>query len=631
MSTKPGTSKRLTQNERQKALRSAWEAFASETDAYTRLQTEGVFNALRRAVSALITEDAARFGRLGENDERMFAHYARLMDMYREAVALYENEKNDSVTQTVGSILDGVNTVLTSRLKQFEDGAEAEGSNPVSLEKQKIFEKAAAGTVRPFDRQIRQFTDQKLPGENGCLAAGRRAFLQNDAARGARAVRSAVHGMVWESCAGDLYTIYRDGLRAYLASLNDLHQRKTFRYYMELMESEQEVLGSIIKVQAAALEAAVEQPTVSEAEKATVYRVLSLLRESHQYFGRAVTEIQSVIGESEPVAAQPARTDGGRTFEAFEAYLLEVFEEHLKDNLPPPETLDENKSLFLSAIDRETDALFKQITLVFNKAVYRFQRVVSEELLMADEMNESFERIRRCWPDGSALPPEDAHTVILNGILETIGIKIESMQENVYAFNEDGIRTINEFAAGKQEIGYDDRLKAYNQVLDRWTSEMAGFGVVNGVKTTDFFTRCLDMDVLAEHKKYYVKRETDYAAKIDKALLAFKRETLLYEVSTYEEILIYSVSRLRESMREPVIQTVALLDETMAALEVLLKKNNIQVIRPAPHDMFNGREHEVLMAEKQDGFNKGEIIKPINSGFKQKDTVILRANVIAAK
>jgi len=112
-------------------------------------------------------------------------------------------------------------------------------------------------------------------------------------------------------------------------------------------------------------------------------------------------------------------------------------------------------------------------------------------------------------------------------------------------------------------------------------------------------------------------------------LLKFKRETVLYEVSTYEEILLYSVSRLR--LDEAHEAAVATADETLHMLEILLKKNNIQVIRPQPHDTFNAKEHEVLMAENSPDFKKGEIIKLMNSGYRQKDTVILRANVIAAR
>jgi molecular chaperone GrpE (heat shock protein) len=100
---------------------------------------------------------------------------------------------------------------------------------------------------------------------------------------------------------------------------------------------------------------------------------------------------------------------------------------------------------------------------------------------------------------------------------------------------------------------------------------------------------------------------------------------------TFEEILTHSVSRLKESANEAVTRIAARLRDTYGALEVLLRKNNITPIRPAPRDIFNGKEHEVLVAEKQDGFAKGEIIKLLGSGYRYNGQVLMRANVIAAR
>ncbi|MCL2753821.1 MAG: nucleotide exchange factor GrpE, partial [Defluviitaleaceae bacterium] len=60
-------------------------------------------------------------------------------------------------------------------------------------------------------------------------------------------------------------------------------------------------------------------------------------------------------------------------------------------------------------------------------------------------------------------------------------------------------------------------------------------------------------------------------------------------------------------------------------------KFGIEKISPKTHEQFNAKEHEVLMAEQKEGFTKGEIIKTINSGYRYNDTIIVRANVIAAR
>lgn len=429
---------------------------------------------------------------------------------------------------------------------------------------------------------------------------------------------------------------YRDGLRFCLAGLNDLHQRKAARYYIDLMESEWEVLGPIMKVQAAALEYAVERGPAhtpghgpSPEEQAIVHRILTRLREGYQCFGRAVDETRHLLSDEEPLPP----TEPYKSFDLF-AQTLSADNEPWKQAAQTEAAalfavMDERRTVFFSALDKETDALFEQEQMAFFKAAYRFQRMVSEEIFMTEEITDAFERLRRELPSVDELPAEIvAERDILRGIAETVDIKIESIKESVYAFNADGVHLVNDFTAGSKDAGYDDTLNAYNQVLDRWMTEMPETSVD---ASTIFFEQCAEQEPFAEHRRYYEKREAEYAAKINKLLLNYKKDTLLYEVSTYEEILTYSVSRLRACAAEDVARSVVLLDETLAALEMILKKNNIQVIRPSPHTPFNGREHEVLVAEKQEGFAKAEIIKTINSGYRQKDIVILRANVIAAR
>ena len=148
---------------------------------------------------------------------------------------------------------------------------------------------------------------------------------------------------------------------------------------------------------------------------------------------------------------------------------------------------------------------------------------------------------------------------------------------------------------------------------------------------TDFLAESLTINPFAAYSDKLNKAITNITAKTEKASFRFKKETLLYEISTYEEILYYSVTRLRESSLPEVAAAVTILDDTFLALEALLAENGITPIRPAAHEAFNGREHEVLTAEEQEGFAKGEIIKTMTSGYKLGDQVILRANVIAAR
>ena len=147
----------------------------------------------------------------------------------------------------------------------------------------------------------------------------------------------------------------------------------------------------------------------------------------------------------------------------------------------------------------------------------------------------------------------------------------------------------------------------------------------------NFLASASSLEVFATYSSQLAKHILNASTKIEKASFRFKKETLLYEISTFEEILYHSVSRLRESPMPCIAVAVNMLDETFAKLETLLTEYSIAVIRPAAHEPFNGREHEVLIAEETEGFAKGEIVKVMTSGYKYKDQVILRANVIAAR
>ena len=65
-------------------------------------------------------------------------------------------------------------------------------------------------------------------------------------------------------------------------------------------------------------------------------------------------------------------------------------------------------------------------------------------------------------------------------------------------------------------------------------------------------------------------------------------------------------------------------------LTAVLSRNGVEIIAPEPHDAFDGKAHEVMMAEPHEGFRKGEIVKVMNSGYRQDGVVLMRANVIAA-
>jgi len=121
------------------------------------------------------------------------------------------------------------------------------------------------------------------------------------------------------------------------------------------------------------------------------------------------------------------------------------------------------------------------------------------------------------------------------------------------------------------------------------------------------------------------------AAHLCKLIATFKKECLLYEVSTFEEIMNCSVERLRRTANADVDLFVKAADGVYAGLNAVLAKYGIEAFKPNVHDMFDGKRHEVLMAEFAEGFSRGEIIKVLNCGYIQGGEVLLRANVVCSR
>lgn len=228
----------------------------------------------------------------------------------------------------------------------------------------------------------------------------------------------------------------------------------------------------------------------------------------------------------------------------------------------------------------------------------------------------------------ATLSAEDAQLQlnILKGISETIEIKVDSLRDSIQLFEEDGQNLLRGISEEKVTVPADEMKRIQDVVRESWLASPPGPDSI-----AEFFSHFLNSDIFAPVQDRVKKRAATNMDRAEKFAFRFKKEVILYEVCTYEEILTHSASRLRESVWTDMTAAENQLTAAYGSLESLLEANGIFPIRPAAHEQFNAFEHEILVAESQEGFAKGEIIKIINTGYKQSDKVILRANVIAAR
>jgi len=393
----------------------------------------------------------------------------------------------------------------------------------------------------------------------------------------------------------DIQTLYTTKLTETLSSINDLHTRKLASYYTDLLEREWEVLGLIIQIQVKAIEA------LWGTEYANT--PMSKLREAYQQTGPVIS------GFRKSMQAKTAVDDQSQSI-------------YFDINKVPTPLLDKtDNELFLSALALESNCIFDNIKNDHMEQAKSLTLYTEDEIAFFEEIISTFEA-SDFWLTNMPKTQIQQEKEIVSGIIETVRIKIESLKESIEQLKSNTGSVLADIESRLPQAPHDAAFGLY----EAWCLALLDYDGMD-----DFFINVINEEPFFSYADKLSKELAATTAKLEKIILRFRKESFFYEISTYEEILYYSVSKLRESELSQVAAVVEILDETYIALETIIEEKGITVIRPEPHQPFVGKEHEVLTAEEQEGFLKGEIIKTMTSGYKEGDQVILRANVIAAR
>ena len=217
-----------------------------------------------------------------------------------------------------------------------------------------------------------------------------------------------------------------------------------------------------------------------------------------------------------------------------------------------------------------------------------------------------------------ALEPYTEEYKIIEAVEQTLNIKIDTMRESIEVFLEE-LEQINI----EEKIPDNLKVNAYEQ----WIQEV-NIATVESAK--NFFEQLVKQneEALAGWiNKNLIKRKEV----LHKQDLNFKKNHLLFEVTTFNELLNHSISRLKETEHMDILMYIQMVEEANSLINSTLVKYEIRPIEPLEREIFNAKEHEVIVTEKHDDYKKGEIIRTSNHGYKQGNDVIIRANVIVAR
>lgn len=505
-------------------------------------------------------------------DEDIFNIYKTIIDNY--IIFLNKVENIDfKFNKEVLKNLSGITSVFKSQVSFFCDDKDID-INPIYTEKKTITAKYIDNIYKNIDSIVNNsFNNININRIKECF------------------IKDIIDNII---------VSYKKNLIDCFNAINDIENRKKIKYFNDVLEEEREILSSIIKLQIKALEDLCKDNN----EKNHIEILLKPLIETYQQTCKSFEELNTKIKSIDTNINIKFDVDNKK----IEETIFCIFE-----NVEDPE--EQFKQRAFEVFEQYLLNLKQDIILNEQEKLKLVKNNIEKSLNLSKEITDMFSMISNYIETNKDIYKKSNLYNIIDGINESIIIKVCNIKEKE-----------TEVFLNKDELykNMDNSLKdlkSYNIEYD--------FETIYSILKTNFNIK--EIKQYLNIKDMLSKAENivnPYIKKIDD----FIKNTILFEISTFQEIMYYSVVRLKESKDEKIIDFTKYIDDVGNNIEKCLINNNIIIIKPNPHDMFNAKEHEVLLAEKNEEFIKGQIIKVINYGYKKKDEgVIKRATIIAAK
>ncbi len=529
---------------------------------------------LKRIILSIFMNNISNGKSLALFDEDIFNIYKTIIDNYINFLNRAENIEfkfNNEVLKN----LAGITSVLKSQVSFFGEDKDVE-INPIYTEKKTIITKYIDNVYKSIDN----FNNIDIFNDSIDIKDIKQYFIDE------------IIKYIMDS--------YKTNLIDCFNAINDIENRKEIKYFNDVLEEEREILASIIKLQIKAL----EDLCKDETEKASIESLLNPIIETYQQTGKSF----ELLNEKIKTINRGIDIDFETDSKEIEQVIYNIYKE-----VKLPE--DEYKQKILEIFEQYLLNLKENIILEQRENIDLAKSHIENSLNLSNNIKNMFNQISQYINDNREYYKNSDLYNIIDGIYESISIKVDNIQEKqdevflnkdkIYLDidnNLDQIKNLN--------IEYD-----FNTIYDSLKNDFNLDQIKNHINTKS---------IVSSLEKLY----SPYIKKIDE----FIKNTILFEISTFQEIMYYSVVRLRECEDEKIKDFTKYIDNMEYKIENTLIENSILPIKPNPHDMFDPKEHEVLLAEKNEQFLKGQIIKVVNYGYKKKDKgIIKRATIIAAK
>ncbi|MBR1442355.1 MAG: nucleotide exchange factor GrpE [Firmicutes bacterium] len=531
------------------------------------------FDDIAESVFEDIMEAVGQDNRLVSFDEKIYEYYCSLIDYYKSAAQIYKKYEDTFVSENIKKLMLGLQNVIVSQLDEFEETQKMKvcDGNPIAEEKNNIILSAKKVFLKDAEiikKDLLADTDE----------------INND----------KINRIYCDKYAFKLYEEYKECVKKTVDMLNDIDAREVANFYYEMLKEEREILSSVVKIQIDAIEKEIQ----TKDEEDIIEKILFEIREGYQKICKNVDDLAQTFAGM--------KKKGEIKLKAEDSFKLELISD---------KSLEKELKEYLYKFQKGIFDRIEEISENVPKKNAQIKSIIDDTNELIKEMSEIFAEITKYTDDNRISIDEYESREIIYGVYDTIDIKIETMKEAEETFKEQSDDFIEKIGEEKPDIKENDKFNTVQRCFE---------AVKEG---KDDVGRIIDEEIGAKITKKLDKN----IELINKKVIQFIREHILFEISTFEEILNYSVSRLRDDESEVAKGYVFMIDYATMRIEDALKKKNIEIIKPKPYDIFNGKENEVLMAEKNDEFKKGQIIKVMNNGYRKDGVVIMRANVIAAR
>ena len=570
--------------------------------------------------------------RLSRFDDKAYEVYAALMGHYKHIAELYDQHRGALPQDRTREIADGIISIILSRLKFAEENGGTPSENPVNAEKNRL----VSALLQEFYKECKSVPKDDFYGDIHALKMRhRRTLALAFGSESARALFGETLNHI-DKLSRPIHPIYCKKCQSLVSALNDLNLRTSASYYFRQLETEKDIIESIVKIQISALELQLsrKQGQTDEPQSA-LGELLRTIRETYQLFMKDAEQILEDLHhlQDEDHRANPIA-------DSFDNYQADLAAKLCCDQCFPTSVFEQASAELPALLNTYELEAHKALQIVIDRKIakqrldhtlYELRKNVTQSTLMADEMAAVFRKAHEFYTEHEQPLNAEPGAEIINGINETTVIKIMNILDGKQSFSDETLQRLLKLR--DEGRGICDTL--FESIRADITARLpeAFFADPSG-NISDILERTFDTALEQNFAQKLDKTTSAWQSEINKQILTFKREVLLYEMGTFDEIMNFSVTKLVEGSGEAASSSLSYaihLRRAQADLVEILGRNGITRILPQPHDPFDGKEHDVLMAERTEGFAKGEIIKTFSSGYKERDVVLVRASVIAAK